>query len=110
MRRIGSKLFGTNRCLREPCGEQEGNIPKMMGDKKKVSLYIPCLNAEQFIGKCIDAILYQTRVPDEIIVVDDGSTDRTAEVASCYRVKVASHSVNRGLGAARNTGIRNFEW
>jgi glycosyltransferase involved in cell wall biosynthesis len=78
-----------------------------MSDTKKVSLYIPCFNSEQVIEQCITAILSQTRVPDEIIVVDDGSADRTAEIASRYRVKVASHAVNLGIGAARNTGIRS---
>lgn len=50
-----------------------------------VSLVIPTLNAESDIGELIDAILKQSRVPDEIFVVDSSSEDRTAEIASSYR-------------------------
>ena len=53
----------------------------------------------------IKAILGQTRPPDEIIVVDDGSTDSTSAVASKYPVRIIRHETNRGLSAARNTGV-----
>src|SRR5205807_3675458 len=42
----------------------------------------------------------------EVIVVDDGSTDTTAQVARAYEVKLVRHADNQGLAAARNTGVR----
>lgn len=71
-----------------------------------LSLYIPCFNAEPHLRYCLDGVLAQTRPADEIIVVDDGSTDKTVEIARAYPVKIVKHDRNRGLGAARNTGIR----
>lgn len=74
---------------------------------KKISLYIPCFNAEKSIAKCIDAVLNQTYPTDEITIIDDGSTDNTALVASRYNVKIIQHKTNMGLAAARNTGVSN---
>ena len=77
---------------------------------KKVSLYIPCYNAERYIAACIEGVLAQTRLPDEILVIDDGSKDQTVEIAARYPVRVVRHDVNRGLGAARNTAFRNVKY
>ncbi len=71
-----------------------------------VSLYVPAFNAERYVARCIESILAQTLRPDEILVVDDGSTDRTAEIARGYSVAVVAHGANKGLAAARNTGVR----
>jgi glycosyltransferase involved in cell wall biosynthesis len=68
----------------------------------KISLYIPCYNVEGHIERCIKGVLKQTLQPEKILVIDDGSTDRTAEIASNYPVKVIKHGSNRGLAAARN--------
>lgn len=73
----------------------------------KVSLYIPCYNVEQYIGPVIEGVLRQTCVPDEILIIDDGCKDRTVEIAARYPVLIVKHEGNRGLAAARNTGIRN---
>jgi GT2 family glycosyltransferase len=73
---------------------------------QKVSLYVPCFNVERFIQPCLEALMKQTHMPDEIIIVDDGSSDRTIEIVSQHPVKIVRHGKNRGLGAARNTGIR----
>ncbi len=73
----------------------------------KVSLYIPCYNAERYIARAIEGALRQTNALDEILVVDDGSKDGTREIASRYPVRIISHDRNRGLAAARNTGFRN---
>jgi glycosyltransferase involved in cell wall biosynthesis len=75
--------------------------------QKKVSLYIPCYNAEEHIERCITGVLNQTYPIEEIIIVDDGSIDRTVEVLSKYPVKVIRHESNKGLAAARNTGVLN---
>lgn len=74
---------------------------------EKVSLYIPCYNADRYIAKCIEGALRQTHPLEEIIVVDDGSLDGSIEIASRYPVKIVRHKGNRGLAAARNTGVRS---
>jgi glycosyltransferase involved in cell wall biosynthesis len=80
----------------------------MENDKmEKVSLYIPCYNVAGYIARCIQGILGQTRPPAEIIVVDDGCTDKTVEIASRYPVRIVRHEVNMGLSSARNTGVRS---
>ena len=79
----------------------------------KISVVIPAYNVEEYIERAIDSVLAQTRTPDEIIVVDDGSSDATAEKIKTYGEKVCYiHQENRGLSGARNTGIRraSSEW
>jgi GT2 family glycosyltransferase len=71
-----------------------------------ISLYVPAYNAAATLGPCLQAILAQTRPAEEVLVVDDGSTDATAAIASGYGVRVLAHGVNRGLGAGRNTAVR----
>jgi GT2 family glycosyltransferase len=70
-------------------------------------LYVPAFNGERYIASCITAILAQTLPPDEVLIVDDGSSDRTTEIAGRFPVTIIRHEVNRGLAAARNTGLRN---
>lgn len=72
----------------------------------KISLYIPCYNAEPYLDACLEGIARQTLKPDEIIIVNDGSSDRTRAVAAEHRVTIVEHPRNLGLGAARNTGVR----
>jgi N-acetylglucosaminyltransferase len=73
----------------------------------RVSLYIPAYNAAEFLDASIGALLSQTLKPDEILVIDDGSRDATAEVVSKYQeTKLIRHGRNRGLAAARNTALR----
>ncbi|MDD5729773.1 MAG: glycosyltransferase [Candidatus Omnitrophica bacterium] len=74
---------------------------------QKVSLYIPCYNAQSYIDKCLSGVMKQTYPPDEILVIDDGSADKTVEIASRYPVKIISHAGNEGLASARNTAFRN---
>jgi len=78
-----------------------------MRRKPKVSLYIPCYNVEKYIGRCLASILKQTYPIEEILIIDDGSTDNTIKIASKYPVRIVRHSENRGLAAARNTAIAN---
>lgn len=72
-----------------------------------VSLYIPCFNAGRFINRSIEAVLNQTKPPSEIIIVDDGSSDDTATIAKRYPVMIVRHEENKGLAAARNTGVQS---
>ena len=71
-----------------------------------ISCIVPAYNGERYLGQTIDSILGQTYRPIEVIVVDDGSTDRTADVAAGYGAPVRLISQpNAGPAAARNTGI-----
>jgi len=77
-------------------------------DTPDVSIVLPAYNEEQAIGGVIDAIrqvMDATAYRYEILVVDDCSSDATAEVAKSKGVRVLRHSANRGSGAARRTGI-----
>ncbi len=76
----------------------------------KVTAYIPCFNGASFLPGTISAILNQTHPPDELLIIDDGSTDNTAEMATRYPVRVISHEKNKGLAAARNTAIANARY
>jgi len=70
-----------------------------------VSVIIPCFNYGHFLAQAVDSVRQQTHTATEIIVVDDGSTDNTREVATRYPEVVYIYQKNKGLSAARNTGI-----
>lgn len=73
-----------------------------------VSVIVPCFNHGRYLAECVDSLAQQSYGDWECIIVDDGSSDNTAAVcarlATEPRVRVA-RQVNRGLSAARNTGI-----
>jgi glycosyltransferase involved in cell wall biosynthesis len=72
----------------------------------KISAVIPTYNAVDYLAEAIWSALRQTRPPDEILVVDDGSTDETANVLRQFGPPVICiRQENRGLSAARNRGI-----
>ncbi|MGE9975892.1 glycosyltransferase family 2 protein [Coprococcus catus] len=75
----------------------------------KVSVIVPAYNAEHMLAACLDALLLQTYVNKEIVVVDDGSTDNTADICDQYQannecIKIV-HQRNAGVSAARNTAL-----
>jgi glycosyltransferase involved in cell wall biosynthesis len=78
-----------------------------------VSVVIPAFNRERELPHALDSVAAQLpRPPSELIVVDDGSTDSTAHVASARGARVVGHETNLGAASARNTGVvaaRN-EW
>ena len=72
-----------------------------------VTVYIPAYNAADFLARAIESLLSQSLLPDEILIIDDGSQDQSAEIASSYpQVALIRHGTNRGLAAARNTAMR----
>ena len=79
-----------------------------------VSVVIPAYNSEQYIATCIDSVLGQTYQNLEVIVVDDGSTDKTVQIIAEYnsdRIKIYSQ-INSGAASARNHGVQKAsgEW
>lgn len=72
-----------------------------------VSVVIPCYNGAGFLREALESAVSQTQPPREVIVVDDGSTDESAEVAATFGDPVrVIRQANQGKSAARNTGIR----
>jgi glycosyltransferase involved in cell wall biosynthesis len=72
-----------------------------------VSCVVPVFNCERYLAEAVESILSQTHVPVEVIVVDDGSTDRTPAIASSFPSPVRSvRQEHSGVSAARNRGIR----
>ena len=77
-----------------------------------ISVVIPAYNEEKTIGDVIEEtirVMENLRLPYEIIVVDDGSTDRTREIASKYKATVLSNGRNRGKGYALRKGFRHAQ-
>ncbi|WP_435974116.1 glycosyltransferase family 2 protein [Streptomyces sp. Qhu_M48] len=70
-----------------------------------VSVVIPAYNSARTLDACLRSVLAQTHPVHEVIVVDDGSTDRTAEIARTHPVVLIGGEGNRGVSAARNAGI-----
>lgn len=72
----------------------------------RVSIIIPCYNGARFLAEAINSILAQTYPAAEIIVVDDGSTDQTPQIAARYRQVTYIYQPNQGAAVARNRGIQ----
>jgi len=75
----------------------------------KVSIIVPVYNVEQYLENCIESILNQTFKDYELILVDDGATDKSGEICDKYerkdsRIRVI-HKSNGGLSSARNAGL-----
>lgn len=72
-----------------------------------VSVIIPVYNYERYLGEAIESVLSQTYKHLEVIVVDDGSTDRSADVAKSFADRGVRyvHQANAGIGPARNQGV-----
>lgn len=82
-----------------------------MNQNYKVSVIVPIYNGIKYLQECIESIIHQTLTDIEIICVDDGSTDGTAEALDAYamqdaRIKVI-HKPNSGYGHSMNVGIDN---
>lgn len=79
--------------------------------KEKISVIIPAYNAEKYLHKCLDSILIQDYPNFEVIIVNDGSSDKTEEILNKYAEKdsrvIVISQVNSGHQKARATGIAN---
>lgn len=81
-----------------------------------ISIIVPVYNSEKYINKCIDSILNQTYTNWELLLINDGSTDKSLKICQEYslndtRIKVYD-KINGGVSSARNLGIENAqgEW
>jgi len=81
--------------------------PGPLGDSLAVAAVIPAFDAEPFLAEAIESVLAQTSPAAEVLVVDDGSHDRTAAIAARYEDRGVRllRQQNRGAGAARNRGV-----
>ena len=86
--------------------ESDANLVSKVG---LVSVIMPAFNVEKYIGDAIRSVLKQTYPFFELIIVDDGSTDRTREVVNSFddeRIVLLTHEKNRGVAEARNTALK----
>ncbi|WP_158284502.1 glycosyltransferase family 2 protein [Azospirillum sp. TSO35-2] len=84
------------------------NIPNRVPDMLPVSVVIPCYNRENYIRDSVESVLRQSMTGFEIIVVDDGSTDKSVDAIQSInsdKIKLIRLSKNMGISAARNAGI-----
>jgi len=82
-----------------------------MNSNPLVSIIIPAYNAEKYIKRALESALAQTYKNIEIIVIDDGSTDKTAEIVKNYKDPriIYLFQKNQGQGSARNNGIKKSQ-
>lgn len=77
-----------------------------MAEDSLISCIVPVFNGERYLGEALDSIMAQSYRPIEIIVIDDGSTDSTANIIGEYGDRVTCiKQANQGPSAARNRGI-----
>lgn len=75
----------------------------------EISIIIPLYNVECYLSQCIESVLAQTYINFELILIDDGSSDKSLDICHLYaskdkRIKVI-HTTNQGVSSARNTGL-----
>lgn len=84
---------------------------------KKVTIIVPCYNVAETLPRFLESVLRQTYRNIQLIAVDDGSTDNTAEILKKYREKFLQENMdflyiyqeNQGLGGAINTGLKHID-
>ena len=76
---------------------------------KMFSVIIPVYNVEDQLKRCVDSFIHQTFNDFELILVDDGSTDRSGEICDWYSKHYTNietiHQINSGVSSARNAGL-----
>lgn len=82
-------------------------------EKSLVSVIIPVYNVEKYLDKCIESILRQSYVNFEILLIDDGSSDRSCEICDKWKAQdkriIVFHQKNKGVSNARNVGLSNMK-
>src|SRR5437667_303619 len=82
-----------------------------MTEHIRISAVIPTYNRGHIVGRAIESALAQEYAPSEVIIIDDGSNDRTLQVVETYGHRVRYvHQANAGVSASRNRGIREAEF
>lgn len=72
----------------------------------KISVIVPCYNTARYLAECLTSACRQSPAPEEVIVIDDGSTDASAAIAEAFGPPVRCVRVaHSGIGAARNHGL-----
>lgn len=79
---------------------------------KKISIVIPVFNIEKYIGECLESIINQTRKPDEVIVIDDSSTDDSVKICKSYIEKnnFIKLVTNSKRGGSARLGTKELRW
>jgi glycosyltransferase involved in cell wall biosynthesis len=83
-------------------------LPESNGSTARVTVFVPVFNAEKFLAEAVESILGQTFTDFELLVVDDGSTDRSIEILESFgdrRIRISRNDRNRGRSYTRNRGI-----
>lgn len=81
-----------------------------------ISIIVPVYKAEAYLHRCVDSLLAQTFTDFEVLLIDDGSPDRSGEICDAYAKKDARvrvfHQPNGGVSVARQRGVENAkgEW
>jgi len=76
-----------------------------MSPRPTISVIITNYNYARYVGETIESVLRQTRLPDEIIVIDDGSTDNSRQVIEHYQDRIAAvFQANEGMNPVKNSG------
>ena len=87
-----------------------------MNNNPKISIIVPVYNVEQYLRRCIDSILNQSFADFELLLIDDGSKDKSGAICDEYAAKDSRirvfHKENGGVSSARNIGLENArgEW
>lgn len=86
---------------------------KELNENPKVSIIIPAYNIASYLERCLESVRHQTYKKLQIIIVDDGSTDQTGQIADSFAERDKRfhviHKENRGVSAARKTGLEKAE-
>jgi len=74
--------------------------------KNRLSVIIPAYNSEKTISICLDSIYCSSYLPEEVIVVDDASSDNTVDIVKKYPCRLLKNKKNKGQSASRNKGAK----
>lgn len=102
--RVTTRPKGLGRSVKVPTALSPSTVEAMSAPTVTAGVVIPCLNDAAMLRDCLLALTHQNRLPDEIVVVDNGSTDNSVEVAHSFGARVL-HEPVRGIWPASATGF-----